>query len=100
MIKGNLLLGLLCIAFYNSFFFLLCMKGTSYENLEQIFSALLLACAVVFFVMIGSILLSTCLSYLFELDGYPIIQCFGTVGFVSMHCGFPAATSRGSKTQT
>lgn len=76
------------------------MKGTSYENLEQIFSALLLARAVFFLVMIGSILLYTCFSYLFELDGYSIIQCFATFGFVLAHCRFPAATLRGSKTET
>lgn len=76
------------------------MKGTSYENLEQIFSAFLLACAVFFLVMIGFILLSTCFSYPFELDGYLITQCFATFSFVLVHCGFPAATSRGSKTQT
>lgn len=49
------------------------MEATSYENLEWIFSAVSLAAAVFFLVMIGSVLLSAYFSYLFELDGYPII---------------------------
>lgn len=73
MLKGNLLFGFLCIALTIAAFFFIWMKVTSNENLEWIFSAVALAAAVVFLVMIGSVLLSAYFSYLFELDGYPII---------------------------
>lgn len=57
-------------------------------------------CCVFFLDVIGFILLSTCFSYLFGLDGYPITQCFATFGFVLVHRGFPDATSRGSEAET
>lgn len=75
--------------------FLLWMKGSSYENLEQIFRAALVASVSRY-----NWIRITKHSYLFELDGYPIIQCSATFGFLLVHYWFPAATSRGSKTRS
>lgn len=81
MIKGSLPSGFLCIAYYNNFFFFFALEGTTYENLQQIFSAVLLASAVFFLVTIGSILISGCFSSLFELGGY-----LTTRGFLLLFC--------------
>lgn len=69
--------------------FFLWMKGRSFEKLKQIFSAVVLACAVVFLIIAS--LLSTC--YLFEWNG-PTSPCFATFGFVLVHGGFLSAASR------
>lgn len=68
------------------------MEGTSYENLQQMFSAVFLASAVFFLVTIGSVLISVCFSPLFELDGYltihvfllSVLSCF-IAGFLLLH---------------
>lgn len=67
----------------------------SFEKLQQIFSAVLLTCAVFF--LTASKLLST--SYLLELNG-PLTLCFATFGFVLVHWGFVTAAWRGFETQT
>lgn len=82
MIKGNL--GLLCVSFYSTCFItrviFLWMKRMSFEKLKQVFSAVLLTCAVFF--LIASVLLSSC--YLLELNG-PITPCSATFDFVLVH---------------
>lgn len=59
------------------------MKGRSFEELKQIFSTVVWACAVVFLIIAS--LVSTC--YLFEWKG-PSSPCFATFGFVLAHGGF------------
>lgn len=52
----------------------------SFEKLKQVFSAVLLTCAVFF--LIASVLLSSC--YLLELNG-PITPCSAAFDFVLVH---------------